>query len=249
MPIFVLAAGCGEQDAPDYLGETLGVLQGTLESDLPQPPPAADLMLSWPDYSTATDGVVPLSTFQRIELAPTFPAQFSAQLIQPPPDSAYTPPDPDAWVASVGPRTAIARIMLVKHGESVAADAPALSPDYTGPVLANFDNYLLFYAETTGWEGIKDDDGTVHPVYLLARGYHLWRQDRTYCSLGVDQACLDKAGTARNGPPTAWDVYQCSNVTQASVNYVEVPIATPITLTVEPLDKPPTFTSCPPQSS
>jgi len=242
---FVTLAGCGEQDAPDYLGETLGLLQGTVKSDLPQTLPPADLMLSWPDYSTVTDGAVPISTFQRIALNRTLPAQFSAQLLQPPPESAYPPPPVDPLVVTVSPRTAVAHITLVKHGATVSDDTAAIPADYSGPVLANFDSYLLFYAETTGDVGIQDDAGVVHVFARLTKGYHLWRQDRTYCSQGVDQACLDRTTAENSGPPTPWNVYQCSNVVLQSLNAVEVPIATPITLTVEPIDKPPPYTTCP----
>ena len=240
----VTATGCGEQDAPDYRGETLGVFQGTVKSDLLLPLAPSDLMLSWPDYSAVTGEVIPISTFQRIELAPTFPAPFSAQLLQPPPDSAYTPPPVDPLVVSVGPRTAVAHITLVKHGATVIDDT-AIPADYSGPVLANFDSYLLFYAETTDNVGFQDDQGVAHYLGRLTKGYHLWRQDRTYCSRGVDQACLDRTMAENNGPLTPWNVYQCSNVVQQSVNAVEVPIATPITLTVEPMDKPPAYTTCP----
>jgi len=212
----VTVAGCGEQDAPDFLGETLGLLQGTVKSDLPEPLPPADLMLSWPDYSTGAGGAVPISTFQRIELNATLPAQFSAQLLQPPPDSAYTPPLVDPLVVTVSPRTAVAHITLVRHGATVSDDSAPIPADYSGPVLASFDSYLLFYSETTGNVGFEDADGVLHVIGVLTKGYHLWRQDRTYCSRGVDQTCLDEAMAQNNGTLTPWNVYQCSNVVQQS---------------------------------
>jgi hypothetical protein len=247
--LFVLPAACGDQAPADYQGEPLAVLQGTLYSGLAEPLPAADLVLGWPDESKIQGNAVPISTFQRVELAPTFPASFSAEIFQPPPETAYHV-RPETGATLLGPRFTTAVILLAKHGETVIDTS--FDVFHTGPTLAVFNNYMLTYFDSDGELTLRDDQGVIHPLGPVTKGFHLERQDRTYCSNGVDQACLaDAMAFAANtgGTITAWDTFRCSMVSEAD-SAVEVPLSTPITLTVPAPDAPPpAFTPCPPPAN
>jgi hypothetical protein len=112
--LFVIPAACGDQAPADYQGEPLAILTGTLDSQLSDPLPAADLVLAWPDETQIQGNEVPITTFQRVELASTFPASFSVEIFQPPPESAYHV-RPATGVTFLGPRFTSALILLAKR--------------------------------------------------------------------------------------------------------------------------------------
>ena len=78
--------------------------------------------------------------------------------------------------------------------------------------------------------------------------------ERTYCSNGVDQACVADAmawNKMATGIATlsAWDTYRCSMV-QETDGAVEIPMTTPINFTIPAPDAPPpAFTPCSPPST
>ena len=77
-------------------------------------------------------------------------------------------------------------------------------------------------------------------VAKVTKGYHLERQDRVVCALSFDDACI--AMNISFGVP-AYSAWQgCASTTETDTA-VEVPLDTPITLTIEdptvPPQKPP----------
>lgn len=250
LSLSVLPAACGDQAPADYQGEPLAVMQGTLYSQLADPLPAADFVLAWPDASKAQGNEAPIRTFQRVELAAVFPADFKVEFLQPPPDTAYLA-RPETGASIVGPRFTTAVMLLAKHGATITSTA--VNYVVRGPTLAVFDSYMVTYFESDGTLGFRDDQGVVYPLMQgpVTKGYHLMRQDRTYCSNGVDQACLEQAKVFNPAGPSAWDTYNCSMLSEAD-NAVEVPWTTSITFTIPSGDVPPTlppYAPCPPSSN
>src|SRR6187431_551247 len=112
-----LSAGCGDQASPDYKGDPLVTLRGVLVSDLAQPLPEVDLVLAWPDWPKQTASL-DVRTFHRLPVMASLPAHFSADIFEPPPESAYSPSyvDGDAVVSI---RATVAAIMLARKGMEV----------------------------------------------------------------------------------------------------------------------------------
>jgi hypothetical protein len=209
--VLALHAGCGEQADPSYQGEPLAVLKGTLTSDQTSLP-AADLVLGWPDYTKTVADATPFATFVRVEVAATLPARFSAEIFQPPPETAYFVPPTDGD-RLVGPRFATAIIMLAKRGATVVDTSVNLVNRADGPVLATFPEYMLTYYESDGDLGIQPADGSpVVKVGHVTKGFELVHNVTTECSNGIDQACLDRAREFGGGMISDFDRHFCSMV-------------------------------------
>jgi hypothetical protein len=233
-----LAAGCGAQAGPDYEGQPLAVLRGTLTSAVPNLPPA-DLVLAWPD-ETKGDGVaVPFASFSRVRVDAQLPATFEATVFEPPPETAYHA-QPATGPALVGPRFTSAIILLAKRDANVTTTEVLPGSD----VLATFtDDYLLTYYDGSGDLSLRAQDGTLTKVDTVTKGFHLMKATHVTCSKGVDQACLDAAKNP-DGTIFDFDRYRCSMPFETTTTK-EVPL-TSMDLEVKPLDAPlPTLAPCP----
>ncbi len=219
--VLALNAGCDAQADPSYQGEPLAVLKGTLTSSRASLP-AADLMLGWPDYTKTVDNATPFASFVRVQVAATLPARFSAEIFQPPPETAYFVPPPDGD-RLVGPRFATAIILLAKRDATVADASVNLVDPAAGPVLATFNEYMLTYYDSDGDLGFQPAaGGPVVKVAHVHKGFQLIHNVTTECSNGIDQACLDRAQQFGNGTLTDFDRYFCTMRTSESKS-TEVP--------------------------
>jgi hypothetical protein len=244
-----LSAGCGDQTTPDYEGEPLMTLRGVLVSEYPQPLPASDIVVSWPDWSKAeTDGAgvtsTGFSTFVRLPVDATLPARFSATIFTPPPETAYTPPRTE-FPRLIGPRFTMATFLLARAGKEIKNEGvPALDIAIADPnqtVLAFFDEYVLTYVESDGVLQAQLEDGSIVGAQPLKKGFSLSRQERTVCALSYDQACIDQNISVFGIPEeSAWQ--GCVTSTEM-VKGVELPPDSEITLTLKdpqaPRTKPP----------
>lgn len=246
LPLCFIVPACGDVAPADYKGEPLFTITGTLYSELPDPLPAADLMLAWPDGPNGG-----LETIQRIELAPTFPASFSAEIFQPPPDSAFMPVGATGYT-TLGPRVALGGFFLAKH--AVPVTSSEMDTSGNGPVLANFDDYGLVYYDSTGEIRVQDDQGNVYYSQQVTEGFHLMHWEQTTCQLGADPQCLADAQQLHDflndGPLTHDDIARCTG-TMTNPTTEEVPLTAPITLTVKAsgTPDPTTLPLCPPSSN
>lgn len=245
-PALLLAtvAGCGDVASPGYGGESLAVLHGHLDSQLPTPLPEVDIVIALPDASKGTLTSAPFSTLVRLPVAATLPARFSASIFDPPPETAYLPPTPGAYPRLVGPRYTHALIMLARKGQEVTA-----LDDEDESVLTLFDEYMLVYYETDGKLASEEADGTVTdiPGGAVTKGYHLMRWKIDTCAESFDEACI--AENLERGTPAGWAWQTCVTLRKGGEPY-EVPMDTEITLTVKdpsaPEPRPPLCTTPPP---
>jgi hypothetical protein len=236
LPLLALAAGCGEQADPSYQGEPLAVIEGTLTSSEASLPPA-DLVLGWPDQTKSDGTSTPFATFVRVEVAATLPARFSAQIFQPPPETAYLiqPPGGDRLV---GPRFASALILLAKRGATVTDASVNLVDRAAWPVLASFNDYMLTYYESDGDLGVQPAaGGSVSVLEHVTKGFHLFHNVTTECSMGIDEDCLKTAMEFGNGTLTDEDRYFCT-MKSSTIKTTEVPFDS-VELNVPASDPPP----------
>jgi hypothetical protein len=82
----IAAAGCDAQAPGDYQGEPLATIRGTVRNEATAPPDGAELVLRWHHESEA-DQDEPV--YEAIEVAGVFPASFSLDIFEPPPESTF----------------------------------------------------------------------------------------------------------------------------------------------------------------
>lgn len=254
-PALLLAtiAGCGDVASPGYGGESLAVIHGLLDSQLPTPLPEVDIVIALPDASKGTETSAPFSTLVRLPVAATLPARFSASIFEPPPETAYLAPTPGAYPRLVGPRSTHALIMLARKGREVTtSERPKLDSaldDENEALLTLFDEYQLVYYEADGKLATEEADGTVTdvPGGNVTKGYHLMRWKLDTCAESFDEACI--AANRQRGVPEGAAWQGCVTVRSGGETY-EVPLDTEITLTVKdptaPEPRPPLCTTPPP---
>jgi hypothetical protein len=253
-PALLLAtvAGCGDVASPGYGGESLAVIHGRLDSQLPTPLPEVDIVIALPDASKGTATSAPFSTFVRLPVAATLPARFSASIFEPPPETAYLPLA-DGYPRLVGPRSTDALILLVRRDRELTTTMdPTLDTIVFDPneaVLTLFDEYKLTYYEADGKLASEAADGTLTdiPGGQVTKGFHLMRWKTTTCAESFDEACI--AANLQRGVPEGLAWQTCVTFRPGGDPY-EVPLDTEISLTVrdpsgaEP--RPPLCTTPPP---
>ena len=82
----IAAAGCDSQAPSDYQGDVLGTIQGTIRNQAASAPGAAEVVLLW-HYETPDDQEVPVA--MKTEVEGGFPASFTLDLFEPPPEETY----------------------------------------------------------------------------------------------------------------------------------------------------------------
>jgi len=230
---------CDAQAPPTYQGEPLVSLQGTLSSQSTDPLPEADLLLGWLSSDARP------TPFQKVQVSVQLPSRFTAELFQPPPESAYAAhPYSDGYTA-LGPRTATAEFVLARHGVTVTDPSINWVDPSANQVLGYLDHYFLVYYETDGYPGVRDPDGIEHLGPYTTKGYHLGRTDTTECTTGLDQTCVDTLQMAF-GTLTEGQRQSCYSERSFTTS-VEVPLNTPIDLVIPgPPPLPYTLAPCPP---
>jgi hypothetical protein len=242
-------AGCGDVASPEYGGETLGVLRGTLVSELATPLPEVDIVIGWWNWNNGDETSTPFETFARLSVDAALPARFSASIFDPPPATAYRELPPGA----LGPRFATAGILLARKGREVRSSLHlplelALA-DENMAVLTSFDDYHLAYFEADGKLAMQNEDGTITevPGGDVTKGFQLARLTSVTCAESVDEACIAAQMADFGSPPgAAWQA--CTILRQENTTTL-VPLDTEITLTLRSSvsqPRPPLCTTPPP---
>lgn len=194
---------CSSQADPEYRGEALLVLSGSVErSDVDLSAASAVPVLAWYDWDKETAGF-----FQTGEVRGQFPSGFTMRVYEPPPDGALT--QSDGY-----PPAATARIYALRDGKAWDANAfgkdapPGPPPWFVGGV----GNFLVLYLKGPAPADpmLRDQNGA--PAALGA-GHHLielaeWTEEeaaaRQQCFAAAEATALQETnevhGTAYTDP-------------------------------------------------
>jgi hypothetical protein len=158
--MLILVSGCDPQADPDYQGEVLATVQGTIRSELSQPPDSCHVALIWQVTSGSPDYVVG----QDVEVRGVFPTSFAIDL--------YTPPPTESLNNYDGSRVGVALV--------VVSDRPITDLDLGGDepdgLLGGCEDYLVIYVENDIQPGTFAECAFGSP---LNAGYYLTTVLRT----------------------------------------------------------------------
>lgn len=169
-PLILLLLGCQPLADPSYRGEVLGLVAGTISSEI-TPPPPAEVLLLW--ISWKSDPGTVLGTRAAVE--GSFPSRFQVELYDPPPDAALNVlPPADAQRAE--PTLGIAWLVVLAQGASPTLHRELSHADIKG--LSQ--GAVLGWAEDNvmAWVSADAAAGTFAAEILggpAARGFHLMR--------------------------------------------------------------------------
>ena len=136
--VVAAAAGCDSQAPSDYQGDALGTIHGTIRNQAASAPGAAEVVLLW-HLETEDDQEVPVAV--RTEVEGSFPASFTLDLFEPPPEETYGQLDGLNDNPSEH-RAAMAMIFVFDEGQ-----APDGSTDYDFETSLSWEErYIVTYA-------------------------------------------------------------------------------------------------------
>jgi hypothetical protein len=199
--VFVLAAGCASQAGPDYKGELMFSMHGTVSNQLAVAPTRAEVVL---DYVINGNAATPTPESDFLTVVPalgTFPSSFTLDLYNPPPD--------DVVYNYLG---------LVRAQAGVYVNSP------TGVVGMLLDHWLIYVPEDVT---NPNPYGVVqYPSTPLTKGYHMLEDD--YPPLTPDQMATCVSQTTTATCPTALATAYCAAhgggyVDASSITTVETP--------------------------
>lgn len=182
-------AGCDSQVDPDYRGEPLATVHGSVAAES-QAPAAGDAVLVWQNPAGSPDLAIGVST----PVTGSFPASFTMPIYEPPPEAAviYSPED------TGDDRVAVGIIAMIKHG----ADLATLQSN-DDAVLGMCEDHVVVYIEN------EIQAGGLWEKLLNGRpapGYHLMEVVRkTPAELEAIQACNEAYENAINACYEACD--------------------------------------------
>lgn len=202
------ALGCAGQADTSYRGEPLARLQGRVETasrtTVESPPLSAALV--WAQTAPNADAKVAIArprVGSTVPVSGRFPAEFTLDVYEPPPDGALFSCASEA--SGAFGRMATASVRASRRGASASSGDP-------------FD----FYGEVKDFRVVYVDADlpavSACPGGALAKGYHLFHR-------------IEVAAPSCQGRPP--DDPAC----RGPWPYAEVPLATPLTLLIEPLSR------------
>lgn len=146
------AAGCDQPAGPDYEGEVLASLRGTVVDDRSTDTSAAKVVLVWGVDEAPIDRHVATE----VPVAGAFPAEFRLDVFEPPPDDALMTPE-----GVDEPRIGVAYVLVVPE-DAETADEAAL--------LGGAEDHVLVYVDRDVVAGTFAAD-LLHGT--PTQGYHL----------------------------------------------------------------------------
>jgi hypothetical protein len=197
-PLMLFLFACGPVATPDYQGEPIGTLKGTITSELLRAPPA-ELVLLWINWRSAPGTV--LGT--RSSVDGTFPAGFDVRLYVPPPDEGLNVlPVKSSEITE--PRLGFAWITVLREGAAppngdtiTHADVKGLSP---GDVLGWAEDFIFAYLDAPVPAGSFAEE--ILGAQLPA-GYHLMRASgRGGTDLEEIRRCKEAGGASQVCSPS-----------------------------------------------
>jgi hypothetical protein len=127
-------SACDGQAQSDFPGDSLGTLQGTIRSEATLPPASSDVVLLW---RTESEPDVEVLSGHKVTVQGEFPASFTLDLYEPPPDETMHFVDAEPDVSSEY-RISASRIDVYPAGTTEYGDENALSWE---------EHHLVVYAE------------------------------------------------------------------------------------------------------
>lgn len=169
-PLIFLLLGCQPLADPSYRGEVLGLVAGTISSEI-TPPPPAEVLLLWINWKSDPGTV--LGT--RAAVQGSFPSRFQVELYDPPSDAALNLLPP-ANAGQAEPQLGIAWLVVLAQGATPALNRELSHADVKG--LSQ--GAVLGWAEDNvmAWLSADAAPGTFAAEILggpAARGFHLMR--------------------------------------------------------------------------
>ena len=147
---------CDTQNGPDYQGEPLADIVGTVSSSVPTPPSDLEAVLVWNNSAGTPDTV----TGQSVTVDSSFPSSFHIEVFTPPPTEALN----DYTAAGPGnPRIGVAFITALPPGLDLSGDEPDVP-------IAVSEDYMLVYVESDIAPGTWSAEFLGEP---LSAGYYL----------------------------------------------------------------------------
>jgi hypothetical protein len=168
--ISLLLAACDPAISRSYMGEPIGELRGSIDSEIDPPPPNAEVTLLWMRWRGVPGSVVGTRT----PVEDTSPATVAVTLYHPPPDDALNVLPADR--SENEPRIAVAWIAVMQSGAATTdqnvlgrAELAGVRP---GSVFGWAEDHVLAYVDRdvpTGSWAEEILSGTAE------RGFHLMR--------------------------------------------------------------------------
>lgn len=190
-PLVLLLLGCQPLADPSYRGEVLGLVAGTITSEI-SPPPPAEVLLLWINWKSDPGTV--LGTRAAVE--GSFPSRFRVELYDPPPDSALNVLPP-AVEGHTEPLLGIAWLVVLAQGATPALNRELSHADVKG--LSQ--GAVLGWAEDDVMAWVSEDAaaGSFAAEILggpAARGFHLMRASgKSSADIEAVRACRARGDT------------------------------------------------------